>query len=293
MGIASRIFNYLIILILVASYTSVYFLHGLVGAFAWWMIKLVLPIVGLALLILTILLSLIKKIKKIKDLESHVMYFLSIVMILPVLTLINIITIPYPIDINQTDISLSIQSPFKEDVKVGWGGDEYEDNKPHVLWASERWAYDLIIEPANVKSDHLNDYGIYDREIFSPVRGRIVAAHDDEIDITPNSEDFISMEGNYVYIEVESTKTYLLFNHLKKGSVRLKVGDQVEVDDYLGRVGNSGSTSEPHLHIHHQRQNPTANLHPVIAEGLPLYFYDEGKSYMPKKDDIIKSSQFN
>ena len=80
----------------------------------------------------------------------------------------------------------------------------------------------------------------------------------------------------------------LLFNHLKKNSIELEVGEYVEVGDYLGLIGNSGSTSEPHLHMHHQRQNPLDSIHPVVAEGLPLYFYMDNESSMPSKGAIIK-----
>jgi hypothetical protein len=45
--------------------------------------------------------------------------------------------------------------------------------------------------------------------------------------------------------------------------------------------GNSGNTSEPHIHIHHQRQDP--NDFPInFAEGLPLYFRDHDGPAMPE-----------
>jgi hypothetical protein len=47
----------------------------------------------------------------------------------------------------------------------------------------------------------------------------------------------------------------------------------------LAHVGNSGSTSEPHIHIHHQRQDPSQTL--LFAEGLPLYFRDIDGPAMP------------
>ena len=37
---------------------------------------------------------------------------------------------------------------------------------------------------------------------------------------------------------------------MKPGTVRVKVGDTVGVGDLLGHVGNSGSSTEPHLHMH-------------------------------------------
>lgn len=42
----------------------------------------------------------------------------------------------------------------------------------------------------------------------------------------------------------------VLLAHMMNGSVAVKVGQNVEVGQFLGRVGNSGNSSEPHLHIH-------------------------------------------
>nr|WP_309098710.1 M23 family metallopeptidase [Fredinandcohnia onubensis] len=67
----------------------------------------------------------------------------------------------------------------------------------------------------------------------------------------------------------------------------MKVGERVNPGDLIGRVGNSGSTSEPHLHIHHQRQAPTKVIYPILAEGLSLFFEGINGDKMPKKGDII------
>ncbi len=70
--------------------------------------------------------------------------------------------------------------------------------------------------------------------------------------------------------------------------MEVQIGDYVQVGDYLGRVGNSGTTSEPNLHIHHQRHDPT-KTHIMLAEGLPLYFKTDGDKFMPVKGDIINT----
>ena len=51
-----------------------------------------------------------------------------------------------------------------------------EDNLPHVIWPSERWAYDLVKEPYDMKSKRNEDYGIWNKEVHSPVSGIAVAA---------------------------------------------------------------------------------------------------------------------
>lgn len=113
----------------------------------------------------------------------------------------------------------------------------------------------------------------------------------DEDDILLNTEEFISMAGNHVYIEIEETGTYLLQNHLLKDSIAVNVGDRVKIGDYLDKVRNTGTTSEPHLHIHHQKQNPNHVILPTFAEGLPLYFYNDEKiKYMPVKGEVLQNT---
>ena len=57
--------------------------------------------------------------------------------------------------------------------------------------------------------------------------------------------------------------------HLRQGSVAVGQGQQVAAGDTLGRCGNSGNTSEPHLHFHLQDS-------PVFGQGngLPAFFND-------------------
>jgi murein DD-endopeptidase MepM/ murein hydrolase activator NlpD len=54
---------------------------------------------------------------------------------------------------------------------------------------------------------------------------------------------------------------------MQPGSIKVKKGDQVTAGQELGRVGNSGNTSWPHLHVHLQ---DTPRLH--LGEGIPIYF---------------------
>lgn len=283
------VYNSIMLVILCALWISV-FIHGIIGASSWGILKLIVAPLGVCLSIINLIVVINAILKKKKLFHKVTSLILSLLLALPILLLTNVIPMAYPIKLEDTNPKVTIYSPFYEDVKVGWGGDTIETNKPHVIWASERWAYDLVIEPYNTGSKDLDDYGIYNKDICSPVVGEVIATYDGEDDILPNSDEIISLEGNFVYIEIEKTKTYLLLNHLKKGSVKVKVGEKLNVGDYIGKVGNSGSTSEPHLHIHHQRQNPTETIHPIIAEGLPLFFYTEDyKSIMPVVGETLQS----
>ncbi|MCX4709976.1 M23 family metallopeptidase [Streptomyces sp. ID03-2B] len=55
--------------------------------------------------------------------------------------------------------------------------------------------------------------------------------------------------GNHVILDLGDS-TYAVYAHLQRGSLRVRPGDRVRAGQRLGRVGNSGNTTEPHLHFH-------------------------------------------
>ncbi|OOQ96677.1 peptidase M23 [Bacillus cereus] len=97
------------------------------------------------------------------------------------------------------------------------------------------------------------------------------------------------MAGNHIYLRLDETGTFLFLAHLKKGSIKVKEGQHVNEGEVLAQVGNSGSSSEPHLHIHHQRQDPS-NTSMFLTEGLPLYFRTEKGAMMPERGRYISGN---
>ena len=57
---------------------------------------------------------------------------------------------------------------------------------------------------------------------------------------------------------------YAFYAHLQPGSLRVKPGDKVRRGQVVGLVGNSGNSTEPHLHFHVSDANS-----PLGCEGLP------------------------
>ena len=199
----------------------------------------------------------------------------------PGLWAFGLLTFAFPYSLDDSEPSATVRLPSNEPLRVFWGGDRLATNY-HAASPDQRWAYDLGVEPAAHGSESLGDYGCYGTPVVAPVAGHVHHATDGAPDHTPGqpSNDGRNPTGNTVVLRLE-TGTYLIIAHLKTGSVQVAAGDEVDEGDPLGACGNSGNTSEPHIHIHHQRQDPQVFPLPM-AEGLPLYFRDHDGPPMPE-----------
>jgi murein DD-endopeptidase MepM/ murein hydrolase activator NlpD len=90
-----------------------------------------------------------------------------------------------------------------------------------------------------------------------------VAVRDDRSDMPIGQVDSEVIEGNHVVVEL-APERYLLLAHLQQGSVVVAEGDEVGAGDLLGRCGNSGNTSQPHLHIQVQSRPTFSNADPEL-----------------------------
>ena len=199
----------------------------------------------------------------------------------PGLWSLGLLAVTFPFDLATSSPSASVRLPSNEKLRVAWGGDRRATNY-HAAYPDQRWAYDLVVEPAMHGSENLADYGCYGTPVVAPVSARVHHATDGAPDHVPGkpSRDRKNPVGNSVVLQLE-TGTFLVIAHLKPGSVLVEAGDDVQEGEPMGACGNSGNTSEPHIHIHHQRQNPQ-NRSLNLAEGLPLYFRDHDGPAMPQ-----------
>ncbi|CAM4220977.1 peptidase M24 [Bacillus manliponensis] len=284
-----RIILTLLIVFIIFSWGTVFIISGVPAVVAWWSIQ-ACSIVGIVILIISFILIIAKKIKQIKVHRNTTLIFItSIFVAWPFSWFVGISQMAYPVDVHSVTPVATIRLPMNEPVVVGWGGDEIETNY-HTIAPNQRWAYDFVLPSKGAKRGKLEDYDIYGMEIVAPASGKIIAVHNSEKDVTPGKGNNDSMFGNYVYLQLEETGTYIVMSHLKKGSVKVKKGQYVTEGEVLAEVGNSGNSSEPHLHIHHQRQNPE-ETNMFLTEGLPLYFRDIDGPTMPTGGVHVKNGR--
>lgn len=177
----------------------------------------------------------------------------------------------YPSSHDQMPSRVRFDLPLEGPVTVAWGGESAAVNY-HVAAPAERWAYDLLTTE-NGRSyrgagRQLTDYYVYGRPVRAPASGRVLAVHDGDPDIPARRLKRGRGVGNHVILEVAPSE-FLLLAHFRPGSIAVAPGENVTAGQIVGLVGNSGNTSEPHVHLHLQ-DTPA----PDAGEGIPFFFSD-------------------
>jgi len=111
------------------------------------------------------------------------------------------------------------------------------------------------------------DYAIFGATLLAPCAGTVIAAERDMPDFEVPNLDPVNRLGNHVILRCGEVDIVLA--HMRSGSVAVSPGAQVAVGERLGEVGNSGASTEPHLHIHAQRPAPDGEP-PLAGEPLAL-----------------------
>lgn len=136
---------------------------------------------------------------------------------------------------------------------VGQGGGTASINYHHGN-QSQRFALDIValndfgMRANGLMPKDLADYVIYDREVRSPCTGIAISTHDGIDDNRISETNIEAPAGNRVILACGTAR--ILLAHFRKGSIAVAAGAIVSQGQTLGRVGNSGNSSEPHLHMH-------------------------------------------
>jgi len=191
--------------------------------------------------------------------------------------------------------SVELRLPFEGEWFVYWGGDTVAENY-HQDHANQRFAFDFVKVDENGKTfagdgSKNEDYYAFGEKILAPADGVVTDVVNGVRDNVPGAMNPLMALGNSVVIK-HADGEYSVYAHFKQNSIVVKVGQTISKGGLIGLCGNSGNTSEPHLHFQIQKNAFFEN------EGSKKTFFTElligrGDSrlmkqrYSPKKGDII------
>jgi hypothetical protein len=160
------------------------------------------------------------------------------------------------------------------------------------LGLPERFAVDWVQvgadgETFTGKESDNHSYHAYGNDILAVADGKVVSIKDGIAENVPQSPKMavpITLEtigGNNVVEDLGGGR-YAFYAHMIPGSLAVKPGDQVKRGQILGKLGNSGNSSEPHLHFH-----VCDGPNPLLCNGQPFEIdHFTGYDYtMEMKDD--------
>ena len=133
--------------------------------------------------------------------------------------------------------------------------------------------------------------------ILAPIAGTVVAAHDGEEDHEARRSQLTlvpymlgqagrlragpnAIAGNHVILGLAPTGPYVALVHLKRGSVRVGTGEVVAAGDVVGECGNSGNSTQPHVHVQATDSSDWSR-----ATGLPVAF--RFRRSMAQNEEIV------
>lgn len=179
---------------------------------------------------------------------------------------------------------INLTFPLKDGIYyIGQGGSHASINghmkvaQPGLeRWRGQLWALDIVkLNPfgnraAGIYPKDLASYAIFGEPVYSPCDGVVVATENTAPDLPPpNTVESDAKAGNHVLLQCRPD-AYVLLAHLQQGSVLVSLGQTVQTGDELGTIGNSGNSTEPHLHIHAQRSAGQSTV--ADADPRPIVF---------------------
>jgi len=114
------------------------------------------------------------------------------------------------------------------------------------------------------------NYTIYGQPVLAVADGTVVSARNDLAEQVPGALPanlpIAEADGNFIVLDIGGG-AHVLYAHLQPGSVLVGAGARVKRGDILGKVGNTGNSQAPHLHLHVMDGSS-----PLLSNGIPYVF---------------------
>ncbi|HYG23881.1 MAG TPA: protein kinase [Verrucomicrobiae bacterium] len=164
-----------------------------------------------------------------------------------------------------------LASPVAAEWLVGNGGPSALVNL-HYTHLEQRHALDLIRIVNGQDRQHarsgIDDYFAWNEPVYAPADATVANVVDGLPDNPIGRTDPNNPAGNHIVLRM-TNGVFVMLGHLQKASILVRKGDPVKTGQLIARVGNSGNTSQPHLHI--QVQNQTS-LFDAETKTFPIAF---------------------
>ncbi len=144
------------------------------------------------------------------------------------------------------------------------------------LIALDRWG----LRADGIMPTEPQRYVIFGRSVIAPCAGEVIEAVDGLPDMPVPQVDHDHLAGNHVILRCLGAD--ILLGHFRKGSLLVTPGQSILVGDPIAQVGNSGNTSEPHLHIN--AQAPAKPGAPFSGAPIPITI--NGR-YLVRNDRLV------
>jgi Peptidase family M23 len=143
-----------------------------------------------------------------------------------------------------------------------------------ALYDSQRFAIDWMRldeqgRLVNGEENDVHNYSDYGADVLAVADAKVVSVLNTLEDQVPgrlpepSSITIETVDGNHVVLDLGGGR-FAFYAHLQKGSVKVRPGDSVKRGAVLGKLGNTGNTSAPHLHFHIMNR-----ASPMAADGIP------------------------
>ena len=163
-----------------------------------------------------------------------------------------------------------LQLPFKGEWFTVWGGDTKAQNY-HVISPTQKHAFDILKLGKNRKTYERSgtrneDYYAFGQPLYAVCDATVHTVIDGVPDNKPGEMNPAQPTGNTVILKTENEE-YIVYAHFEESTIAVNEGQLVRKGQFLGNCGNSGNSTEAHLHLHIQ-DGPSL----MTSIGVKCYF---------------------
>jgi murein DD-endopeptidase MepM/ murein hydrolase activator NlpD len=162
-----------------------------------------------------------------------------------------------------------------------------------VINKTHQGAFDFVVLDKNDKTFERSgtrneDYFAFGKPLYAVCDAEVVEVITGVHDNPPGRMNPAQPFGNMITLKTASNE-FIVYAHFEEATIRVKKGDKVKKGQQLGNCGNSGNSSQPHLHFH--LQDRAANFQAI---GATSYFQNISvnggleKEYSPVKNDKVR-----